>query len=154
MSEPEERASRADYVAFEPVALRWNDIDRYGHLYNTAYLELMDNAMTQWLIGAGLMDREGRPLLVVIENGCRYFEELHYGEAVTVGLRLGWLRRRAFRLDMAIFAGERARAAAQGFFCMVRLNPQTRRPEEIPKPDRARFAALAPPGFDALVSPA
>lgn len=132
-SRPEPRAA---FAAFQPAALRWNDNDCYGHLYNATYYELFDCAMTGWLMRNGLADAAGRPTNVVAENGCRFFAELRYPDPVEVGLRLGHLGRSSLRFEMGLFRAGAPEAAAQAYFCMVRVGDEDHRPRPIPEAQR------------------
>lgn len=133
---------RSAYPAFEPMQLRWNDNDIYGHLYNATYFELFDCAMTQWLTRHELVDRDGRPTNVVVENGCTFFEEVSYPDPVQIGVRLGKLGRSSVRFEMALFRDGDDLAAAQAFFSMVRVTDDTHRPIPIPEDQREIYASI------------
>jgi len=56
---------RDHYRYFHPIDLRWNDIDRFGHVNNTVFFELFDTAVNLWLAEIGLFQTEKNPMCVV-----------------------------------------------------------------------------------------
>jgi acyl-CoA thioester hydrolase len=75
---------RSDY----PV--RWGDVDTYGHVINALHSALMDTMIHSWAgEQVGVDIRTGMSGFgVVVETGCRYFRELHFGRTPVLGLRL------------------------------------------------------------------
>lgn len=126
---------RSAYPVFQTIPTRWRDNDQYGHIYNATYLELFDEAMTLTLSGQGFLAPDG-PLLVVVENGCRYLAELSWPATLRIGVAVTHLGRSSARLDMAMFDGSAPSPAALAHFVTVSLDRKTRRP--VPIPDRQR----------------
>lgn len=147
MTDREPPRLRAAYAAFEGLQTRWTDNDQYGHIYNATYYTLFDEAMTRALAAIGLPDpAPGKPILVVVENGCTFFRELSYPDALTVGLSVTRLGRASIRVEMGMFRDEDQDEAARAHFTLVTVDATTRRPLPTPPDDRARLAALMPAG--------
>lgn len=133
--------ARAAYRLFQQIPTRWRDNDQFGHIYNATYLELFDEAMTMTLSERGFMGSEA-PLLVVVENGCRYLAELSWPAILQIGLAVTHLGRSSARFDMAMFDGTAPAPSAMAHFVTVTIDRQTRRPVPIPDGQRAFLEAL------------
>ncbi len=141
-----EHASRNDYRHFTTLTTRWADNDAYGHLNNVVYYSLLDTAVNEALIRAGLLDVATSPAVgLVAETGCRYFEALAFPDVVEAGLRVAHLGRSSVRYDIAIFKKDAAQAAAQGHFVHVYVDRESRRPVELPPAVREFLVSLSVP---------
>ena len=68
-------------------AVRWGDMDAYGHVNHTQFLRYLESArvaLFEELCGAAL------PTLVVAEVRCRYLAELRYPATITVHSAAVW----------------------------------------------------------------
>ncbi|MFN4062487.1 MAG: acyl-CoA thioesterase [Paracoccus hibiscisoli] len=132
---------RSAYPVFQTIPTRWRDNDQYGHIYNATYLELFDEAMTLTLLGQGFLAPDA-PLLVVVENGCRYLAELSWPATLQIGVAVTHLGRSSARFDMGMFDGAAPSPAALAHFVTVTLDRDTRRPVPIPDGQRAFLETL------------
>ena len=95
--------ARADFATFLPLQTRWNDNDEYGHLNNATYLELFDTAITYWQMDNGINVRGPDAWrFVVVENGCIYFREVGFPDALEAGLRITRLGTSSYRIEVAL----------------------------------------------------
>ena len=134
MSRPTPR-QRSDYPAFEVIQTRWNDNDQYGHIYNATYFELFDSAMNNWMMPRGMLQPGGPdPIAVVVENGCAFFRQVAYLDALSIGLRLAHLGNSSLVLEMGMFRDGEDEESAQARFVLVCVAHDSRRP--VPFPDR------------------
>ncbi len=134
---------REDYAAFETVQTRWNDNDQYGHIYNASYYELFDSAINMWMVERGMLQPGGPdPITVVVENGCVFFKQVSYPDAVTIGLRVGHLGTSSLVLEMGMFRGDEAEESAQARFVMVCVDDTSRKPIPFPEKQRKILAEL------------
>ena len=53
-----QRARRADYAMFVPIATRWMDNDVYGHINNVIYYSWIDSAVARFLTSSGFLRYE------------------------------------------------------------------------------------------------
>jgi len=91
-------------------AVRWGDMDAYGHVNHTQFLRYLESAriaLFEELCGAAL------PTLVVAEVRCRYLAELRYPATVTVHSALQKVRGGSLEVVGEIREGERLCAKAQ-----------------------------------------
>lgn len=135
--------ARGDYPWTIELPTRWADNDQYGHLNNATYFSLFDTALTHWQIGAGLLsEAPGAPRFLVVENGCTYHAELAFPDLIVAGVKCGHVGRSSFRLDLALFRGDEAEAAATGFFAQVQVEAETHAPLTLDDRARAILAGI------------
>lgn len=146
MTDPTPRpapGTRADYVHFLPITLRWMDNDVFGHLNNVQYYSLFDTVVCEFLISRGILNWSGSEhFMVIAESGCRYHSEVAFPEKIEAGLRLQRLGDRSVRYAVAIFRDGSDVAAAEGFMVHVCVASATRRPAAIPDEWRAKLRTI------------
>ena len=108
-------------------AVRWGDMDAYGHVNHAQFLRYLESAriaLFEELCGTAL------PTLVVAEARCRYLAELRYPATVTVHSALQKVRGGSLEVVAEIREGARRCAAAQ--VQLVCFDPQRRKPTRLP----------------------
>ena len=108
-------------------AVRWGDMDAYGHVNHAQFLRYLESAriaLFEELCGTAL------PTLVVAEARCRYLAELRYPETVTVHSALQKVRGGSLEVVAEIREGARRCAAAQ--VQLVCFDPVRRKPTRFP----------------------
>jgi acyl-CoA thioester hydrolase len=137
---------RADYRWFNPITLRWNDIDVFGHVNNAQYYEFFDTTVVQFLHRLeDIAIARGGAAMVVAENGCRFLKEILFTDRLEMGLRVERLGTSSVRYGLAAFLNQDTEAAADGHFVHVFLDPATRRPAPLSAPLRQHLQAIALP---------
>ena len=110
-------------------AVRWGDMDAYGHVNHAQFLRYLESAriaLFEDLCGAAV----ALPTLVVAEVRCRYLAELRYPATVTVHPALQKVRGGSLEVVAEIREGARRCAAAQ--VQLVCFDPVRRRPTRLP----------------------
>lgn len=110
-------------------AVRWGDMDAYGHVNHAQFLRYLESAriaLFEDLCGAMV----ALPTLVVAEVRCRYLAELRYPATVTVHSALQKVRGGSLEVVGEIREGERLCAKAQ--VQLVCFDPVRRRPTRLP----------------------
>lgn len=110
-------------------AVRWGDMDAYGHVNHTQFLRYLESAriaLFEELCGA----KVALPTLVVAEVRCRYLAELRYPATITVHSALQKVRGGSLEVVGEIREGERLCAKAQ--VQLVCFDPVRRRPTRLP----------------------
>ncbi|MGH3943902.1 MAG: acyl-CoA thioesterase [Pseudonocardiaceae bacterium] len=134
------------------VAVRWSDMDVYGHVNNACVVTLLEEARTELLFGEGA--RRGAEALadgvVVVELAVRYRQPLVYtSRPVRVRLWVSELCAASFALDYAVAAEDGDAVTAS-----TRLAPydtEARRPRRLMPVEReflAAFRLTQPMGHD------
>ena len=135
--------ARGAYPWLTALPTRWADNDQYGHLNNATYFSLFDTALTLWQIETGFLgETVDSPRFLVVENGCRFFQELRFPDLIHAGLRCGRIGTSSFTLELALFRGTPEEAAATGFFAQVQVDAQSHRPSPLDAPRRALLEAI------------
>lgn len=143
-----ENLTSNDFPVLWPVLTRWADNDMFGHLNNAVYYQLFDTAINAWInTTTGLDPLTTDALGIVAESGCRYFSELHFPEALAVGLAVTRLGRSSVTYRLGVFrtpADRRADPAqpitALGHWVHVYVDRTTRKAVPIPDAVRALLA--------------
>ncbi|SFD89594.1 acyl-CoA thioesterase [Roseivivax sediminis] len=136
--------ARAEFAAFLPVQTRWADNDEYGHMNNATYYAIFDNVISLWQMRQGIEIRgPGAIRFVVVENGCIYFREVGFPDALEAGLRLAKIGTSSYRIEVALFREGEDEAATLGFFQNV-LTDEKGRPRPIPDDLRDVLGRLSP----------
>jgi acyl-CoA thioester hydrolase len=134
---------RSSYPHLDRLDTRWNDNDVYGHVNNVVYYAYFDTVINRYLIGEGGLDiHRGEVIGLCVESHCQYLAPLAFPEPLVAGLRVGHLGRSSVRYELALFAGESAEAAAQGWFVHVFVDRVTRRPASLPERLRGALEKL------------
>ncbi|WP_283638436.1 acyl-CoA thioesterase [Marinovum algicola] len=135
--------ARGAYPWHTALPTRWADNDQYSHLNNATYFSLFDTALTLWQIETGFLgETVDSPRFLVVENGCRFFQELRFPDLIHAGLRCGRIGTSSFTLELALFRGTSEEAAATGFFAQVQVDAQSHRPSPLDAPRRALLEAI------------
>jgi len=105
--------TRDDFVWFMPMATRWKDNDRYGHVNNAVYYTLFENTIMSWLeVKHSLDANQGEVRCFTVENGCVYRDAVAYPDALECGLKVARLGNSSVRYELGIFVSEREPVAA------------------------------------------
>ena len=133
--------ARAGFRTLRPMPLRWDDIDRYGHANNVAYLAWFDTAVNDLYAEAGFLAQTD-PHFLVAETGCRFFREVLFSDAVRIGVRVRRIGRSSVTYDLAVFVADEPTARAQGRYVHVLVSDGDGRPVPIEGALRAFLQAL------------
>lgn len=122
---------RERYRHFRSIDLRWNDVDRFGHVNNAVFFELFDTAVNLWLADVGLFQKDHEPICVVARHACDYFFEIKQSDKVEIALAIETIGSSSLTYRPALFRIGDAQPAAQGSFIHVAIDRKTRRPTPI-----------------------
>jgi acyl-CoA thioester hydrolase len=129
------------------VAVRWSDMDVYGHVNNARVVTLLEEARIELLFGEGV--RRGAQTLangvVVVELMVRYRQPLVYSATpVRVRLWVSELRTASFALDYVVAGtdGDAITASTQ----IAPYDTATQRPRRLMPAEREFLAAFRDDG--------
>ncbi|MGH3824207.1 MAG: acyl-CoA thioesterase [Pseudonocardiaceae bacterium] len=129
------------------VAVRWSDMDLYGHVNNARVVTLLEEARTELLFGEGVQ-HGARALadgVVVVELMVRYRQPLVYSaKPVQVRLWVSELRAASFALDYVVAGtdGDAVNASTQ----MAAYDTAMQRPRRLMPAEREFLAAFRDDG--------
>jgi acyl-CoA thioester hydrolase len=136
---------RSAFKWFVDLTLRWNDLDRLGHVNNARYYEFFDTAVLGFLHAEDLGLSRGDAAMVVAENGCRFHHEVVFTDRLDIGLRVERIGTSSVRYGLAAFINGNAAAAADGHFIHVFVDPGTKRPAPFSPPMRRHLETILVP---------
>jgi len=130
---------RDDYPVQRAVPTRWADHDTYDHVNNAVHYQLMDTAVNGWLLDSSGVDVRKLPAMgLVVETGCRYFQQIRFPQTVAVCIRLEGSGRSSVRYELGLFTDQQTPAAVARFV-HVYVDRSTQEPVAIPvEVERAR----------------
>jgi acyl-CoA thioester hydrolase len=141
--------SLTPFVHVERV--RFGDLDAMRHLNNVVFLRYFETARIAYLrrlVPEHDPARAGEPGtgdtgLIFAECHIAYRSPVVFDEEVGIELRIGEVRRSAFRVDFAMRAGDDRRLAAEGHGWLVGFDYAGQRAQPLGESLRARLEAAA-----------
>ena len=136
-------STRDDYIVFSTITTRWFDNDIYGHMNNTIHYQLFDTAVHEYLLKQGILNsKSGSTVFLVVETGCKYFNELAFPDVISAGIKVRKLGSSSVTYDIGLFRGDADQASAQGHFVHVNVDRVTRQSVMINDQNRRKFKFL------------
>ena len=71
------------------IAIRWGDLDAYGHVNNTVFFRFMEQARVEWLASLSHALKPHGEGPVIINAACTFLVQLNYPGTVVVELFVG-----------------------------------------------------------------
>lgn len=134
---------REAYFAFQQLPTRWQDNDQYGHMNNVIHYSLFDTAVTNWQIAQGVFDLNATEMmLMVVESGCRYFDEAGFPDMIHAGLRVAHVGNSSWKYEIGLFKNDCPTAFAEGFFAQVQVDVDTGKPTPLSDAVRNRLESI------------
>jgi acyl-CoA thioester hydrolase len=122
------------------VALRWLDLDAYGHVGNSRYYDLMTDARVA-LLGAEAVLTDRTKQYVVAESGCRFLQPLHYPGKVIVKQFCKKLGNSSFTLGYEFsMESDPETLCAEGFVVIVSYDAKLKKAVRVPEVIRSLLA--------------
>jgi acyl-CoA thioester hydrolase len=148
MSEQPASSRPADFAFFEPMRVRWADVDMQGIVFNPNYLVYADNAMTEYMRGAGFPYPQALlPFgadIFAVGSQIDFKASARFDDELRVGARIERIGRTSFRFRLAVFRGDELLADIRTTY--VCATPDETR-KTLPVPEK--FIAIVE-GFERL----
>ncbi|SFF57151.1 acyl-CoA thioester hydrolase [Fontimonas thermophila] len=125
--------------------VRFADLDLLGHVNNKAFMTYAESGRVAFLQATGLWQRDAQRQNVVARIELDYLRELHYPNALRIGVRVLRIGRSAFTLGLGMFAN--GSCVATAVTVLVRIDMHTRRAVALDEDEIARlrpYLAAAP----------
>ena len=137
--------TRGDYPHSLAIPTRWMDCDAYGHVNNVIYYAMMDQVVTEFILGAGVIAMGTSPSIgLCVESACQFYQSIEFPEIVEARLRIGHIGSKSVRYEIGLFRASKPHPVGAGHFVHVYVDRQTREP--VLRTDVQRAALL--PLFD------
>jgi acyl-CoA thioester hydrolase len=126
------------YGFWNPVLLRFRDLDLLGHVNNVAIAGWFEDGRVaiEMPIQPCTPDYRG-PVIVLLEARIRYLREVRFADQVEMGTRVQRIGTTSVVIGQSIFANGQCAAMAE--FAEVLIDPVTRKPTRWPAEFRAHF---------------
>ena len=83
-----------------PIQIRFNDVDRYGHVNNNAYFAFYDLGKQDYLTSVLKIDYRADDVVPVIANiNADFYQPVFYGDDIVVETRVSHLGQKSFTLS-------------------------------------------------------
>jgi len=119
---------------YQPINVRYADLDTLRHVNNVAILEYVETARTGYHKTSGIWDGEIREGfgMVVASVHIDYVESIQYGDSVRVGVMTRALGTKSLRFWFQVESGEGERVFAKGEVIMVAYDLEKQRSRTVP----------------------
>ncbi len=124
------------------LAVRWGDMDAYGHVNNALYMRYLEEARVQLIAAMGVaMDPEGLAP-VVINVGCIFLKAIVYPDTLRIDCYVEEPGRSSFMTRYKVFSSkDKVAPVAEGYAKVVWIDHRTEK--SVPLPDKVRAFILA-----------
>ncbi|MDF2181193.1 thioesterase family protein [Neptuniibacter sp. CAU 1671] len=124
------------------LAVRWGDMDAYGHVNNALYMRYLEEARVQLIAAMGVaMDPEGLAP-VVINVGCTFLKAIVYPDTLRIDCYVEEPGRSSFMTRYKVFSSkDKVEPVAEGYAKVVWIDHRTEK--SVPLPDKVRAFILA-----------
>ena len=125
------------------VRVRTYELDSFGHVNNSVYLNYFEEARAEYLRQLGIsFDDFARTQtqLVIVESSVKYLSPARYGEVLRIDGDIREFKAATLTLGYEIFCEGDGRKVAEGWTRGAFLDPATGRPIRAPEPFRTAFS--------------
>ena len=124
-----------------PLAVRWGDMDAYGHVNNVNFLRYLESGRVDYAHKVyGRSIEAGEQSIVLADTQCSFRRQLHYPADVVVLTRTARIGRTSMTMEQCIVQDEDLLVAASRSV-LVWFDFPSQRPAVVPDELKARIAA-------------
>jgi len=121
------------------IAVRWGDMDAYGHVNNALYMRYLEEARVQFLASIGADMRGNGTDPVIINVGCTFLRPVSYPATVIIKSYVGEIGRSSFMVWYEVSTTDSPdQLCSEGYSKVVWMDHQTGR--SVPLPEMIRNA--------------
>ena len=122
------------------MAVRWGDMDAYGHVNNTVYFRYFEQTRVEWLERMGSRVSVEEPVgPVIINASCTFLAPVNYPATVVIKMYAGDPGRSSVMTWYELFVEGDERLYAEGAAKTVWMDMRTGKSAPIPDVVRALF---------------
>ena len=116
-----------------PIQLRFNDVDRYGHVNNNAYFAFYDLGKEDYLVKVLNVNYRNADVVPVVANiNADFFTPIFYGDPIVVETRISHLGQKSFTLEQRAINEKTGNVVCQCATVMVCFSLKTQTSADIP----------------------
>lgn len=125
-----------------PIQIRFNDVDRLGHVNNNSYFSYYDLGKEEYLNNILKVDYHTQDVAPVIANiNADFIEPIFYGDEIVVETRVCHVGQKSFTLEQQAVNERTGRTVCRCKTVMVCISMSQQCSVEIPATYRAAFMA-------------
>jgi acyl-CoA thioester hydrolase len=132
------------YRFFQPMQVRYGDLDPQGHLNNAKFLTYFEQARVCYLTELGLFSRDqsfAEIGVIIADIHIRYLAPVFWGTPIKVGVRTGALGEKSLTVEQCIAGAEAEIMFATGTVVLVAYDYAQHKTMRVPRHWRERIAA-------------
>ena len=125
------------------VKVRTYELDSFGHVNNSVYLNYFEEARSEYLKQLGISFNDfarTQTQLVIVESYVKYVSPARYGETLRIDGEVREFKAAALTIGYEIFCEGDGRKVAEGWTRGAFIDPVTNRPIRAPEPFRSAFS--------------
>ena len=123
-----------------PIQIRFNDVDRYGHVNNNSYFAYYDLGKEEYLRNVLKVDYRKSEVVPVIANiNADFIQPIFYGDEIVIETRVSHIGQKSFTLKKREKKQKTGCIVCQCSTVMVCFNLTTQTSAELPAPYRKAF---------------
>lgn len=123
-----------------PIQIRFNDVDRYGHVNNNSYFAYYDLGKEEYLRNVLKMDYRNSDVVPVIANiNADFILPIFYGDEIIIETRVSHIGKKSFTLKQRAINQKTGNIVCQCSTVMVCFNLKTQTSAELPEVYRKAF---------------
>ncbi len=142
---------REQFHHFEPISVRWGDMDAMGHVNNAAYFTYCESARMSYFQEIDMDRHREEPAHgpAVVTATCNFHRQLHYPAQLEVGARTSKIGGRSFTLEYMIFRRDSDEVVADGSSVVVWVDYAAGKAIPLPAALRTAIESLDGPAVTA-----
>lgn len=132
----------ADFAHRIDLAVRWGDVDMFGHVNNAKYFTYVESARIEYLESLGAVDGARSNVggsVILASIGADFIAQVRYPSKLVVGTRITRIGRSSLGLLNGVFLGEQLVLAARGTLVWFDYASQ----KTSPVPEHVRAAIMS-----------
>jgi acyl-CoA thioester hydrolase len=112
---------RENFRHWQPIEVRWGDMDAFGHVNNAVYFTYCESARISYFDAIELENHRGEATHgpAVVTATCNFRKQVHYPEALEVGARATKIGGKSFTLEYLILRRGSDEVVADGSSVVV-----------------------------------
>lgn len=117
-----------------PIQIRFNDVDRYGHVNNNSYFSYYDLGKEDYLHNVLKVDYESKEVVPVIANiQADFILPIFYGDPIVVETRISHVGHKSFTLEQQAYNQQLKQIVCRCSTVMVCFSLEHQTAVEIPE---------------------
>ena len=129
---------RNDYRHVLPLQIRFNDVDKFGHVNNTVYFQFYDTAKTDYIATVCKGVDWERQAIVVVKIEAEFLAQIKGNDHIAGRTRIVKIGNKSFHLEQDVIDSDTQEVKSRCLSVMVLYD--LKRQQTIPLPDEWRKA--------------